>query len=261
MARCSLQCYSNGDDRPREIAALEERAFNAWPARQTLLTGGWVLRLSDGLTKRANSANALYPAAPFDEIKATAEELYTRHGLPTIFRLSPLAGSEPEQILERAGYTHQGPSQVLTTPIGEHPEAAEVHIQPVASPAWLREFATANNIAPAQRPAHDRLITSIAPPAAFAMLVRNGRAAAFGIAVYERGMAGLFDILVTPEARRTGAGTQITNALLNWGGAMGATHAYLQATERNQPARNLYVKLGFRQAYSYHYRVARNLAK
>ena len=51
------------------VRALEERAFNAWPAHQTVFHRGWVFRLSGGYTKRANSVNALVPGIN----RATAE--------------------------------------------------------------------------------------------------------------------------------------------------------------------------------------------
>ena len=86
------------------IRALEERAFNAWPALQTVLTNGWIFRWSDGYTKRANSANAVAPAGPFAQTLEAAEAFYTRQGLPTIFRLSPLAGEEADIALAAAGY-------------------------------------------------------------------------------------------------------------------------------------------------------------
>jgi len=41
------------------VRGLEERAFNAWPALQTVLVDGWAFRWANGYTKRANSANAL----------------------------------------------------------------------------------------------------------------------------------------------------------------------------------------------------------
>ena len=38
---------------------LEEIQFNAWPAFQTLIYEGWIVRLTNGYTKRANSVNIL----------------------------------------------------------------------------------------------------------------------------------------------------------------------------------------------------------
>ena len=86
------------------VRALEERAFNAWPAHQTVLHRGWVFRLSGGYTKRANSVNALVPGAPFDGVREAAAALYARHGLPAVFRISPLAPAEADQELADSGY-------------------------------------------------------------------------------------------------------------------------------------------------------------
>lgn len=77
------------------VRALEERAFNAWPAHQTVFHRGWVFRLSGGYTKRANSVNALVPGAPFDGVREAAAALYARHGLPAVFRISPRPRPRP----------------------------------------------------------------------------------------------------------------------------------------------------------------------
>ena len=74
-----------------DIRLLEERGFNAWPARRTVFHDGWIFRLSDGLTKRANSVNALDGTPLTDGVRHAAEACFRRHGLPPIFRLSPLA--------------------------------------------------------------------------------------------------------------------------------------------------------------------------
>jgi ribosomal protein S18 acetylase RimI-like enzyme len=237
------------------IRSLEERGFNAWPARQTILLGGWVLRLSGGYTKRANSVNPLNPTLPFREVKAAAESIYALHRLPTIFRLSPLAAPEIDRALDDAGYVTFDPSLVLVAPLSDSPGDGDVGIGETPSQAWLEGFAAANGIGGAHRPIHDRMVGAIAMPKAFATVFENGDAVGFGLGVYERGAVGVFDLVVAPSARGRGHGRALTRALLQWGRKAGARHAYLQVREQNALARKLYAGLGFDEAYRYHYRV------
>ncbi len=238
-----------------DIRVFEERAINAWPALQTILLNGWVLRVSDGYTKRANSVNAIDPAGSFDEVIAAAERLYARHGLPAIFRLSPLAAPEADEALEKAGYSIFDPCLVLGISLPGELSGGDVAIDETPSAAWLDGFAEANQVAAQSRAIHDRMVSLIAMPSGFATLKENGRAIGFGFAVYEREAAGLFDIVVVPSARGRGNGRILTGALLQWGGQAGARQAYLQVREQNEGARKLYAGLGFQEFYRYHYRV------
>jgi N-acetylglutamate synthase len=238
-----------------QIRALEERSFNAWPALQTVLFGGWIFRLSDGFTKRANSVNALAPSAAFSEVRDAAESLYARHGLPAIFRLAPLAPPAADRALDAAGYEAFDPSIVLLAQPSNGGALAEVEIDHRPSAPWLDGFAAANGVGAAKRAIHDRMVSSIALPAAFATLREKGEAIGFGLAVCERGAVGLFDIVITPSKRGRGKGRTLTRALLQWGRRRGAECAYLQVREENEAARRLYAGLGFGEAYRYHYRV------
>jgi len=244
---------------PALVRALEERAFNAWPAHQTVFHQGWVFRLSGGFTKRANSVNALEPGAPFDGVREAAAALYARHGLPAIFRLSPLAPPGADQALADAGYVHFDPSLVLHRPLAgvARPHAAAI-VMPTPSTAWLDGFAAANGVATHHRALHHAMVQAIAQPTAFAVLQdEQGYAVGFGLAVLERGAVGLYDIAVASEHRGSGRGRALVEALLHWGAGAGAVSAYLQVRVQNVAALRLYEGLGFRPAYGYHYRVPR----
>lgn len=236
------------------VRSLEERALNAWPALKTALCGGWQLRLADGYTKRSNSANPLRPSVAFAETLQLAENFYARHNLPAIFRITPLAPADAGQTLESAGYHMIDPTQVMTVSLAASGRPAhDVLIETTASPAWSTGFAQANGLSAAVQPAHERILAAIAMPTAFATLTLQGQAVAHGLAVAEDGMVGLFDIVVAPAARRSGAASRLVAALLHWGQAQGASSAYLQVHDSNQAAIALYRKLGFTPQYQYHY--------
>jgi len=243
------------------VRTLEECAFNAWPAHQTVFCQGWVLRLAGGFTKRANSANPLAPEGDFDAVQAEARTLYARHGLPVVFRVTPLAPPGADAALQAAGYAHFDPSLVLQralaplAPRAGYQPPADVALSASPPTAWLDGFAAANGVAPHHRALHHAMLESIAPRAAFATLRAQGQAVGFGLAVCERGWVGLFDIAVAPAHQGCGRGRTLVQALLDWGAAQGARGAYLQVRTQNTAALRLYEALGFAPAYAYHYRM------
>ncbi len=236
------------------IRGLEERAFNAWPARQTLAIGGWLLRLSDGYTRRANSVNALAPDLPFRDVLSAAEALFDRQSRPATFRLSPLSPDDVDATLHGAGYRLIEPSLVMTAIIENTTAPESVHIAAAPDSGWSTGFAEASGLAGRDRDLHHAMVSAIALPSAFATVLENGRPVGFGLGVRERGMIGIFDVVVAPRHRARGHGRSITQALLAWGRQAGAEEAYLQVGARNGTARRLYGSLGFSAAYPYHYR-------
>nr|WP_108016457.1 GNAT family N-acetyltransferase [Acidovorax sp. CF316] len=244
-------------ENPILVRTLEERAFNAWPARQSVLHGGWVFRLSGGFTKRANSVNAVEAGASFTGVRAAAEALYARHGLPPVFRMSPLAHPDADRGLADAGYTHFDPSLVMASAGLDAAQAhAGVQINATPSATWLDGFAAANGVRAQYHAIHHGMVHAIALPCAFASLRDgSGRTIGFGLAVLERGAIGLYDIVVDPELRGLGHGRALVCALLHWGREAGAVSAYLQVRAVNEVAQRLYAGLGFVEVYQYHYRI------
>ena len=71
------------------IRKIEELSMNAWPSLQTKLYDGWVLRFSDGYTRRANSVNPIYESKiVLDEKIDFCEKEYEQRNLPTLFKLT-----------------------------------------------------------------------------------------------------------------------------------------------------------------------------
>jgi len=99
------------------------------------------------------------------------------------------------------------------------------------------------------------LLARIGTDAGFALASIDGRPAATGLGVCDRGWLGVFAMATLPELRGRGAATGLLDALRSWALSRGATRAYLQVERDNGPALALYRRDGFREVYGYHYRV------
>ena len=232
--------------------------MNAWPAHRTLLLDGWVLRFAGGYTKRANSVNPLYTSAmPAESKLATCEQLYAAAGLPCIFRLSD-AGPETglDALLETHGYAMFDRSLVLTRPLdaGDGCDARQLP-ETMTADRWLEQYLRLSDANPHTRPAHQAILGNIATPHILATRSRAGKVVACGLAVCQGPYAGIFDLIVDPAERRQGHGRALVESLLAWAYNQGAQQACLQVVGHNDRAIRLYHALGFRQAYTYWYRV------
>lgn len=236
---------------------IEEAAMNAWPAHRTVLLDGWVLRFAGGYTKRANSVNPLYASTMPAEAKlATCEQLYAAAGLPCIFRLSD-AGPEAglDALLEARGYAMFEHSLVLTRPLDAGGLNAAQAPEMMAVDVWLDHYLRLSSANPHTRPAHQAILGNIAMPYIRATRSRAGKVVACGLAVCQGSYAGIFDLIVDPAERRQGHGRALVESLLAWAYNQGAQQACLQVVGHNDRAIGLYHALGFRQAYTYWYRV------
>lgn len=244
---------------------LERAALHAWPALQQLDSDGWVIRFANGYTKRANSVNPLgHSTLNVQEKIGRCEQLYAGRGLPCIFRLTPFA-SPPglDRALEERGYAVLDPSLVLhmDLPGRTFDLAAGLELSTHPLDDWLRLFCELSGQPLAEHHTH-RAMLALRPSGVgqpferlFASLARADGAVACGVGVLEGSCFGLFDLVTAPQHRNQGWGTALVSAMLRWAQERGAIHAYLQVVQHNAPARRLYAKVGFEEAYPYWYRV------
>jgi ribosomal protein S18 acetylase RimI-like enzyme len=243
---------------PAGLRRLDEYTLNAWPAWQTVLLDGWLLRYAGGYTKRANSVNALYPGTmPLEEKIAQAEAFYRARELPVVFRLAPF--SQPpdlETVLAERGYRRIDPTQAQLLDLSGWPAAAADHVQQLPLPAWMplyRAFAgqdegTANR--------HAALLSNIIGKHGLFVLAIDGQPVSCGVGVLSDDALGLFDITTDPERLRQGFARRLVEGMLAWGCRHGARRAYLQVMDSNVAALKLYAGLGFELVYPYWYRVS-----
>lgn len=221
-----------------------------------LALGDWVVRRSGGATKRVNSVNPLRPGARVEAVRAIAEDVCRDAGLPVRFRLNPLAAANADALLAAAGYALVDPSWTMIAPLGAARADEAVSFGP-PDPAWRAAHALASGWDEATREAHAASLARLPACAAAATLTVGGRATGFAIVAIAGGWAQLYDVVVLGEDRGRGHGERIVRALLHWARAHGAAGAALQVLAANLAARRLYARLGFTDAYPYHYRVRR----
>jgi N-acetylglutamate synthase len=244
-----------GELKPR----VEEASLNAWPALQQLLLDGWVLRFARGFTKRANSIVPLYRSdQPALGKVRYCENLYARERLKTIFRLTTVLENAPlDALLARRGYAAVDPTLVLARPLGTEYWRAAARFRELPREAWLSAYAQHAAIPAAAQTLHAMLLRGIRTDHQFGAIAADAATlAACGLAVLERELVGLFDLVTDPSQRRRGYGRALVASLLGWAQQRGAQYAYLQVVETNAAARALYAELGFEELYRYWYRIA-----
>jgi GNAT superfamily N-acetyltransferase len=233
---------------------VEELAARGWPAAQTVRVDGWLLRHTPSLTRRRS--NSALPVGDAHGDPAPVEDFYAHRGARALVQVSPAeAWTSLDAELARRGWSSEGPTDVLvaeadavlarTTP-GEIALAARPH------PGWVAAWAACE-----ERPDADEharaVLERIEPATAYALAAED---LGVGLAVCERGWAGLFCVATATSARRRGIAHNVVHALTRWAAERGAQRIYLQVEIGNAPAHALYAGAGFRRSHGYHYRVA-----
>lgn len=250
------------------ILHLERLAYRAWPAAEVRALGGWRLRYTAGVTRRANSVwpNEADDALPMARQLAAVEDFYTRRELPVRYQICPAAQPpDLDALLEWRGYMSDArtcvqvadSAAVIAATAGRAADPSAVTITPTPSDEWFALYCAAESVQGRAAAVRRGILGRIARRTAYAVLTLDGRRVATGLGVLDGAWLGLFSVATAPEARRRGAATAVLHALASWGRRHAAHALYLQVMRDNLPARTLYERAGFRTLYDYHYRESR----
>lgn len=231
--------------------------MNAWPALQTLLYDGWVLRFANGYTKRANSINPLYPSLddPSEKI-AACEKFYQKRKQSTVFKMTTAVQPHGlDTLLEQSGYRLDSPTSVQTLDIVNCSTNRRSIIHDTLSETWLADCCRLSGIDTRHISTLWKMLGNPRTGTGFFSIQEHGQTVACGMGAVQNQYVGLFDIVTEINHRNHGYGHQLIVDVLTWGKERGAQTAYLQVMLNNPPALGLYSKLGFKESYRYWYRV------
>lgn len=232
--------------------------MNAWPSIQTVIYDGWIARLANGYTKRANSVNPLYPSKiDLEEKIRYCEKLYAKYNLPAVYKL---LNCDEHAVIDRKLET-LGYEKVDTTSVQI---CGGVNILTKNYPGivrggnftekWINGFIECTNAAGEITGTLKTMLANITGDTIVVYKELDNEIAGCGYGVMENEYVGLFDIVVKEDKRGNGYGKEIVESILSEAGKAGIKKSYPQVVSGNERAKNLYKKTGYREKYRYWYR-------
>lgn len=241
------------------ITSIETHSMLAWPALVTRCYDGWVLRFSNGYTRRANSINPVHGSTlELDEKLQLCERFFRKAKLPLNFKMTDCVyPPDLDAQLEARDYVISEPVSVQTLDLNaqhwNHDPQIQTDMHPTS--AWMSTFITLNSIDPALVETLHIMLAQIPFAAAYFTLRQDEKPIAVGRAASDGKIASIYGIVTDPAFRRQGFGRRLTETMLAWAKSTDASCGMLQVVSENEAAVNLYKDLGFREAYGYWYRL------
>lgn len=249
------------------LIEVDQAARHAWPALEEQQLPFGVLRYAQGVNRRSNSLN-VFPEALYNpgELIETAERYFRDKAQPSIVRILKLKGKSEsafeslDRQLEINGYELEAPSKLMVRELCRSSAPAnttgEEYLQACDFQQWLPFWHTFSDRSREELQVHESTLVKIKHPAKFLLLKNSdNQIVSCGMGVFSNQGLGVFGIATCEKNRKKGHGKRLIEGLIDWGLAEGARYAYLQVESANQGACQLYRKMGFRELYSYWYRV------
>ena len=243
------------------LSRIEDAGLNASAPPQQRWLDGWLVRVSPGKAKRARCVNAVAAGRlPVAERLAACAQVFEEAKLPLIVRITPFTlPRELDALLEQQGLRRFDDTRVMVLadlPAFDANGAAGVSIRSIGLEAFAQRIGSFRGSPLSHRQSHaERLANSPVPFFAFELRAA-GEPVACGQIALEGDLVGLYDVFTVEPARGRGLASVLCKHLLTQARSQGARHAYLQVEGDNHAARSVYHRLGFIDAYAYHYRTS-----
>ncbi|KIL39505.1 hypothetical protein SD70_19735 [Gordoniibacillus kamchatkensis] len=249
-----------------DIRRLEARAARTWPAAENVPLGGWLLRASGGVTKRANSVLTAGDEPSDGDWLQRVEAFYLSRGLTPTFQVTDGSPERLDELLDRHGYAKETPCLLM---IAETETAAAVardsskvrhedvrlQVSSHADDEWLDDFIRLEQFPPERLPFYQGLLERMPAGTRYFTLLQQRTAVAVATVVGEQGWGGVINVAVDERLRGQGLGKTLMASVAECCAEQQIDRLYLQVVANNEPAIRLYRRFGFIPAYGYHYRI------
>lgn len=203
---------------------------------------GWFIREGRGGGKRVSAANQQHVSADIEAAETAMALLkqpalfMIRDGFPTL-----------EMQLAKRGYSITAPTIMMAKSLSDKGIDIAADFLDTPSPEqmslWEKGGIDARRLDVMHR---------VDVPKTFVQI--DG---ATGFAAVHNNIVMVHAVEVSDPIRRQGVGQNLMNAAAMWGSMKGAHTISIVTTRDNRPAQNLYKKLGYSAAGTYHYRIKR----
>jgi GNAT superfamily N-acetyltransferase len=248
------------------LRRVEDCGLNASAPPQQRWMDGWLVRYSPGKAKRARCVNAVAAGQrPLQDKLDECARVFREHRLPFFFRITPFTlPSELDAELARREWHPIEPTQVMvraslddmTGALGPGVMPQGLSAEVLDARGYAACVGALRGTPAAQIDAHAERLKGSPVPYRGVAWRRQGMLVACGQYALEAELVGLYDVFTAEHARGQGLAQALCRQLLGDAAAAGARAAYLQVSADNLAARAVYARLGFADAYTYHYRCA-----
>ena len=236
------------------IAELEALSTRTWPPREIKEMGQWRLRISNGVTYRANSV-FVEGAPPFgkpglelDAAIEQVEKIYASSQLPAVFHLITPTYQEFANYLINKGWKEKVGAAFMVCDIADSPDISDILMK--KNLTLLNEDAPTSKFLALH---NDEILETIMNsfPARYLSICSDGITIATARLAISDSWAIVTRLIVSESHRRQGIAELLMQACLRYSRAEGVEKMCLQVDRSNTGAQALYEKLGFRVHHTY----------
>ncbi len=238
----------------------QELVHNAWAAEHNVLYKGWILRLSEGITQRANSVLTIrYLGNDVITDIRNIENIFQSRNLPPIFQVADyFEPSNLIKILIGEGYHARDETIVMSrsTEISQNIEKNEnltYLIEEGVPDIWFKSLTKFSSSSEIRIKGIENIISRSSAEKITCFAQDGNEITGIVLGLREGDYIGIYNLTVDSQRRRERIGKSIMLKLMDWAHKSNIGVVYLAVEDDNVGARKLYQKLNFEEKFKYRY--------